>query len=179
MTLAADRRAREDLDLFLLALISQGIDTPYRMQSIAGISQGTSLQAIKRLSDDGLIRCSAEGSRRSKTWSVTRAGRNRLQRRPRASQGPINGNGNFEGLLRTALVMAFVHGDFQSATSILRAAAHRPEKTYKDETPKRGEVSELASLYSRTRRLRKAQIARVEAEILKDLASDLGSRGKA
>ncbi len=102
MTVAADRRAREDLDLFLLALISQGIDTPYRMQSLAGISQGTSLQAIKRLLEHGLIRSSAEGSRRRKIWSLTRAGRNRLQRdyRPRASQGPINSN--FEGLLRTA-----------------------------------------------------------------------------
>jgi DNA-binding PadR family transcriptional regulator len=97
MTLAADRRAREDLDLFLLALISQGIDTPYRMQSLARISQGTSLQAIRRLLEHELIRSSAEGSRRRKTWSLTRAGRNRLQRdyRPREPQGPINNN--FEG----------------------------------------------------------------------------------
>jgi DNA-binding PadR family transcriptional regulator len=179
MTLAADRRAREDLDLFLLALISQGIDTPYRMQSLAGISQGTSLQAIKRLLEHGLIRSSKEGSRRSKTWSLTRAGRNRLRRdyRPRASQDPINNN--FEGLLRTALLMAFVHRDFRSASSLLRAAATRPKKTYKDEPQKRGEVPEIASVYSRMRRLRMAQIARVEAKILKHLAFDLRSRGKA
>ena len=75
MALAADRRAREDLDLFLLALISQGVNTPYRMQSLAGISQGTSLQAIKRLLRHRLIRAGEEGSRRSKTWSLTRAGR--------------------------------------------------------------------------------------------------------
>jgi DNA-binding PadR family transcriptional regulator len=177
MALAADRRAREDLDLFLLALISQGIDTPYRMQSLAGISQGTSLQAIKRLLEHGLIRSSAEGSRRRKIWSLTRAGRSRLQRyRPLASQGPINSN--FEGLLRTALLMAFVHGDFQSASSILRGAATRPKKIM-DETQKRGEVPELASVYSRMRRLRTAEIARVEAEILERLAFDLRSRGKA
>jgi DNA-binding PadR family transcriptional regulator len=179
MTLAADRRAREDLDLFLLALISEGIDTPYRMQSLAGISQGTSLQAIKRLLEHGLIRSSAEGSRRRKTWSLTRAGRNRLQRdsRPRASQGPINSN--FEGLLRTALLMAFVHGNFRSASSILSAAATRPQKLNGDKTQKRGEVPEIASVYTRMRRLRMAQIARVEAEILAQLALDLRSRRKA
>ena len=178
MTLAADRRAREDLDLFLLALISEGIDTPYRMQSLAGISQGTSLQAIKRLLKDGQVRSSAEGSRRRKTWSLTRAGRNRLQRdsRPRASQSPVNSN--FEALLRTALLMAFVHGDFQSASSILRAAATRSKKIM-EEPQKRGEVPEIASVYSRMRRLRMAQIAKVEADVLKHLASDLRSRGKA
>jgi DNA-binding PadR family transcriptional regulator len=148
------------------------------MQSLAGISQGTSLQAIKRLLEHGLIRSSAEGSRRRKTWSLTRAGRNRLQRdyRPRASQGPINSN--FEGRLRTALLMAFVHGNFKSASSILSAAAARPKKIYEDETQKRGEVPEIASVYSRVRRLRMAQIARVEAEILEHLASDLQSRRK-
>ncbi len=176
MTLAADRRARDDLDLFLLALISQGVDTPYRMQSLAGISQGTSLQAMKRLLENGLIRSGAEGSRRRKTWSLTRAGRNRLQRdsRPRASQSPVNSN--FEGLLRTALMMAFAHGDFHSASSLLRAAATR---TTIDEPQKRGEVPEIASVYSRMRRLRMAQIARIEADVLKHLASDLRSRGKA
>jgi DNA-binding PadR family transcriptional regulator len=177
MTLAADRRAREDLDLFLLALISQGIDTPYRMQSLAGISQGTSLQAIKRLMEHGLIRSNKEGSRRRKTWSLTRAGRRRLQRRTRASQGPINSN--FEALLRTALLMAFVHGDFKSASSILSGTANHPKKVHEDQSPKRGEVPEIASVYSRMRRLRTAQIARVEAEILKHLAFDLRSRGNA
>ena len=179
MTPAVDRRAREDLDLFLLALISQGIDTLYRMQSLAGISQGTSLQAIQRLFEHGLIRSSAEGSRRRKTWSLTRAGRSRLQRdsRPRTSQGLSNSN--FEGLLRTALLMAFVHGDFQSASSVLSAAATRPQKIDGDKTQKRGEVPEIASVYTRMRRLRMAQIARVEAKILAHLALDLRSRGKA
>jgi DNA-binding PadR family transcriptional regulator len=178
MTPATDRRTREDLDLFLLALIREGIDTPYGMQSLAGISQGTSLQAIKRLLAHGLIRSGAEGSRRRKTWSLTRAGRNRLQRdyRRRASQHPTNSN--FEGLLRTALLMAFVHGDFRSASSILSAAATRPQKI-EDETQKSGDVPEIASVYSRIRRVRMAEIASVEAEILEHLASDLRSRGKA
>ncbi len=179
MTLAVDRRAREDLDLFLLALISQGIDTLYRMQSLAGISQGTSLQAIQRLFEHGLIRSSAEGSRRRKTWSLTRAGRSRLQRayRPRASQDPINSN--FEGLLRTALLTAFVHGDFHSASSILSAGATRPQKIDGDKTQESGEVPEIASVYTRMRRLRMARIARIEAKILAHLALDLRSRGKA
>src|ERR1700757_602077 len=155
---ASDRRTREDLDLFLLALIREGIDTPYGMQSRAGISQGTSLQAIKRLAERGLVRSSAEGSRRRKAWSLTRAGRNRLQRgyQPRASQGPIKGN--FEGRLRTALLTAFVHGDFQSASSILRVAAIHPKKIDEDETRERDEVPEIASVYSRIRRLRMARI---------------------
>jgi DNA-binding PadR family transcriptional regulator len=137
---AADRRAREDLDLFLLALISEGIDTPYRMQSLAGISQGTSLQAIKRLLEHRLIRSGAEGSRRSKTWSLTHAGRNRLQRgyRPSALQSPITSN--FESLLRTALLMAFVLGDFRSASSILSTEANRLKTIDQDKSQKPGEV---------------------------------------
>jgi DNA-binding PadR family transcriptional regulator len=178
MTLAADRRAREDLDLFLLALISQGIDTPYRMQSLAGISQGTSLQAIKRLLEHRLIRSSEEGSRRRKIWSLTRAGRNRLQRDYRSGQLQRPLNNNFEGLLRTALLMAFVHGDFRSASSILSAAAPRPQKI-EDVNQKRDEVPEIASVYSRLPRLRMEQVASVEAKILKQLASDLRLRGKA
>ena len=175
MTVAADRRAREDLDLFLLALISQRIDTPYRMQSLAGISQGTSLQAINRLAKCKLVRSSAEGSRRRKTWSLTRAGRNRL-RRGRSGTPQSFVNSNFEGLLRTALLMAFVHGDFRSASSILSAAATRFTKIEAEKTQKRGEVPEIASLYRQGRRIRLAHMARVEAEILEHLASDLRSR---
>ena len=177
MALAADRRVREDLDLFLLALISQGIDTPYRMQSLAGISQGTSLQAMKRLLKQDLIRSSTEGSRGRKTWSLTRAGRSRLQRahRPRSSKDPINSN--FEALLRTALLTAFVHGDFPSASSILSSGAKELKRADKDESPNPDEVPEIASVYRRTRRFRMAQMARVEAEILEHLAFDLRSRG--
>ncbi len=74
--------------------------------------------------------------------------------------------------------MAFVHGDFKSASSILTAAATRPQKTHEDETRERGEVPEIASVYTRMRRFRMAQIARVEADVLKHLALDLRSRGK-
>jgi hypothetical protein len=75
--------------------------------------------------------------------------------------------------------MAFVHGNFRSASSILSAAATRPQKLNGDKTQKRGEVPEIASVYTRMRRLRMAQMARVEAEILAQLALDLRSRRKA
>ena len=59
-----DQRMKEDLDLFLLALIQQGITTAYRMQTAAGISQGSSLQVLKRLLERKFIRMSEEGPRR-------------------------------------------------------------------------------------------------------------------
>jgi hypothetical protein len=59
-----DQRIKEDLDLFLLALIQQGINTAYRMQIAAGISQGTSLQVLKRLVERKFVRMSVDVHRK-------------------------------------------------------------------------------------------------------------------
>jgi hypothetical protein len=50
-----DKRRRADLDLFVLGLIESGISTLYEFQKFAGISQGASVPALRRLIDGGLV----------------------------------------------------------------------------------------------------------------------------
>lgn len=66
------------LDLFLLALIADGIDTPYRWQRQAAVSLGASLPSIRRLRAGGLVREAEPGPRGSRRFSLTRAGRSGL-----------------------------------------------------------------------------------------------------
>ena len=43
-----DKRRRNDLDLFLLALIEGGISTPYDLQKSAGLSPGATIPVLQR-----------------------------------------------------------------------------------------------------------------------------------
>src|SRR5438309_1636371 len=51
----ADKRGRADLELFLLALLSRGIATPYDLQAAAGLSPGASIPALGRLEAAGYV----------------------------------------------------------------------------------------------------------------------------
>ena len=56
MSETRDKRRKGDLDLFVLALISSGVSTPYALQKKAGLSPGATIPAIQRLLQAGLIR---------------------------------------------------------------------------------------------------------------------------
>jgi hypothetical protein len=51
-----DERRRNDLDLFVLALIEDGVATPYALQKEASLSPGVTIPAIQRLLEAGLVR---------------------------------------------------------------------------------------------------------------------------
>jgi hypothetical protein len=44
-----DKRSRPDLGLYVLALIERALNTPYRLLSEAGLSQGASISAFDNL----------------------------------------------------------------------------------------------------------------------------------
>ena len=68
------------LDLFLLALIAEGVDTAYSWQRRANISTGASLPSVRRLAARGLVSEAETGPRGRRRFGLTRAGRNELSR---------------------------------------------------------------------------------------------------
>jgi hypothetical protein len=44
-----DRRSRPDLELFVLALIARGVNTPYLLSQEASLSPGVTLPVLDRL----------------------------------------------------------------------------------------------------------------------------------
>jgi hypothetical protein len=55
MSETRDKRRRTDLDLFVLALVADGISTPYELQKAAGLSQGATIPTLRRLLKEGFV----------------------------------------------------------------------------------------------------------------------------
>jgi DNA-binding PadR family transcriptional regulator len=178
MTPERDQRKREDLELFLLALISYGIDTPYRMQSIAGISQGASIQSLRRLLARKLV-STREGPRRRRQFSLTRAGRERLAQQHSPDKSRKHSPGDFESVLRIALLAAFLDGDVATASSLLKEAA--AERCGRVGRNNRGSntIPKMVSLYAGMREARSAAISRIEADIFERIVSELKPKRRA
>jgi DNA-binding PadR family transcriptional regulator len=71
---------RSTLELLLLALLQDGISTPYELKSRADISLGSSIPALTRLEADGLIQASDPQSRRSRRFTLNTKGRSALKK---------------------------------------------------------------------------------------------------
>lgn len=173
-----DQRPRADLDLFLLVLISQGIDTAYRMQSLAGISQGTSLQSLKRLAEQKLIRAGKEGPRRRKQFFLTRSGQSCLKQNVRSLGLKLEPASDFESILRTALLLAFTKCDHKTASSFLKEAAAQRRRRMRDSGEDSKGVPEMVQQYTQFRRGMTSAIAKAEADILDKAASIIQPRSK-
>jgi hypothetical protein len=173
-----DQRIRADLDLFLLALISKGIDTPYRMQSLAGISQGASLQSLKRLTEQNLIAASKEGPRRRKQFSLTRSGTSCLRQNNGFLTLEPEPAGDFESILRTALLLAYMKGDHKAAVTFLKAAGSQRRSRARDMGDNSEGAPEMVQRYARFRQTMASAVAGVEAEVFEQAASNLKPRSK-
>jgi DNA-binding PadR family transcriptional regulator len=69
---------RSNLELFILALVKEGLATPYQLMARAGISLGGSLPALRRLREADLISESKTMARRAKKFTILPAGRKAL-----------------------------------------------------------------------------------------------------
>jgi DNA-binding PadR family transcriptional regulator len=172
-----DQRTREDLDLFLLALIREGVTTPYRMQTAAGISQGASLQSLKRLALRRLIGVSEEGPRRRTEFQLTTAGRRWLDAGC-AALAESESAGDLDSVLRKALLIAFSQKDGKKAAQFLRAAAKSRRAAEGGTSDPDPESPEIAQLYSRFRQNRADAVVHAEAGILERAASEMARRRK-
>jgi DNA-binding PadR family transcriptional regulator len=113
---------RSTLELLLLALLQDGLGTPYDLKSRADISLGSSIPALNRLEADGLIEASDPKSRRSRRFTLKTKGRTALKKDwSEHLQSPTT---DVESILRIAY-LACLNKSPGKAAVFLEAAADR------------------------------------------------------
>ncbi len=136
-----DKRRRNDLDLFVLALLNEGIATPYELKQAAGLSPGATIPVLRRLVDRGMVSVGKAGPRGRTGHRITAGGRRFLKTgwRELVDDGP---SGDLDADLRVALLALVVGNDRRMAQDFLKQSAARKL----EETSKREEVEGTASL---------------------------------
>jgi DNA-binding PadR family transcriptional regulator len=118
-----DKRSKLDLELFVLAMVLRGVNTPYQLLSAAGISQGASMPALGRLENAGYVRRGKPASRGRMEFTVTAAGRRYLQTGWRTLlELPVSGD--IETTLRAASLAVLSGADKKIVTTYLKSAAN-------------------------------------------------------
>jgi DNA-binding PadR family transcriptional regulator len=124
MSETRDKRRRTDLDLFVLALIADGISTPYELQKAAGLSQGATVPALQRLVEAGFVRQGKPGARGRTDHRITSAGKKQLKFAWRTLLD--NGaSGDLDADLRVALLILWAGGERRLAADFLRQSAEK------------------------------------------------------
>jgi DNA-binding MarR family transcriptional regulator len=151
MSETRDKRRRTDLDLFLLALIADGISTR-DLQKSAGLSQGATVPTLRRLLQEGLVEQAKPGIRGRIDHRVTREGRKILKTawRELLDVGPSE---DLDADLRVALLSLWSGAERRLAAAFLRqSAASRAEAAkLPEEEDASNSSAPLASWYTRLR----------------------------
>ncbi len=71
-------QASDDIELFLLALVSRGLATPYDFKVQAGLSVGSTAPVLARLEEHGWIGGGKPGVRGSRRFTITKTGEKTL-----------------------------------------------------------------------------------------------------
>jgi DNA-binding PadR family transcriptional regulator len=103
-----DKRARPDLEQFVLALVERGLVTPYDLQASAGLSPGATIPVLTRLEESGFVRKGKPGPRGRTEYEVTNQGRTLLKNGWKTmiqAEPPTD----IDGVLRVA-TLAFLSG---------------------------------------------------------------------
>ena len=164
------------LDLFILALIQQGFNTPYAIQLRAGLSVGSTLPAFRRLLKSRLVKEGKPGARRRREFALTAGGRKQLENaKTHLGQLSADAAGELEATLRFACLALF-WGDPKVASQILlRAAAEFDDRSESSQRVGRRRVesqSDLAAMYRGLLFLNEADRQKAAAKRLRALASD-------
>ena len=170
-----DKRSRADLDLFLLALIRAGIDTPYQLHTDAALSLGATLPALKRLEQAGYLRRGQPGTRGRTEFEITKSGERHLKSR----WGPLMEAAvptDVDAVLRIVSLGILSGADKATVAVYLKRAA-----TVKEENSKRQKAATLnaqasiravqdTELYAWLQAIHKATRVAAEAKLLRQLA---------
>jgi len=122
-----DKRRRSDLRAFVIALLLEGVSTPYELQSLAGLSPGATIPILQSLVEDGRAKAGKPSTRGRVAYVATRKGKQWLEAIwPSLLQdGP---SGDLDSDLRVFLIGVRVGKDRVRAEAFLRnAIAHRQE----------------------------------------------------
>ena len=71
---------RSNLELLLLSLISDGLQTPYELKARTDLSLGSTVPALARLHADGFVKASDIQTRRSRRFTLTAKGAKVLEK---------------------------------------------------------------------------------------------------
>jgi DNA-binding PadR family transcriptional regulator len=111
---------RSDLELFVLALVKQGLSTKYDLREKAGVSLGSTVPVLERLEAEHLIKGSEKGLRRSRRFSITDKGSKAL------SQGWAEylamRQNDIDSILRI-IYLAWLNGDTQACARFMERSA--------------------------------------------------------
>ncbi len=123
-----DKRRRNDLDLFVLALVSEGVSTPYELKTAAGLSTGATIPALTRLMKAGFILQGKPGPRGRADHKITVDGRRHLKSgwRQLINDSP---SGDLDADLRVALLALWVGEDRRLGADFLRQSAEKKLRT--------------------------------------------------
>jgi DNA-binding PadR family transcriptional regulator len=104
----------------VIALLLEGVSTPYELQSIAGLSPGATIPILQRLVEDGHVRAGKPGARGRVAYVATRKGKKWLEAIwPTFLQdGP---SGDLDSDLRVFLIAVRVGKDRARAEAFLRS----------------------------------------------------------
>jgi DNA-binding PadR family transcriptional regulator len=117
-----DKRSRLDLELFVLALIQRGINTPYGLRASVGLSPGGTIPALNRLTESGFLRRGKPGARGRAEYEVTPSGSQHLRS---AWRQLLNGTfpTDVDAILRIASLTILSGADRRRVAAYLRRAA--------------------------------------------------------
>lgn len=168
-----DKRRKSDLDLFVLALISTGVTTPYELQKEAGLSPGATIPAIQRLLQAGLIRRESPGVRGRTDSRITAFGKKQLKSAWRLLLDD-GASGDLDADLRVALLAISQGNAYASAVHLLRQSA---DMLIEIEQPAvadtKSNVSSLASLYRELRSISVRAVLEGQAAAAATIADNL------
>ncbi len=124
MSETRDKRRRSDLDLFVLALLAEGVATPYELKQAAGLSPGATIPVLRRLVEQGMVSVGKPGPRGRTGHRITAEGRRFLKSgwRELIDEGPC---GDLDADLRVALLALVVGKDRRLASDFLKQSAAR------------------------------------------------------
>ena len=120
-----DKQRRSDLRAFVIALLVEGVSTPYELQSLARLSPGATIPILQSLVEDGHVRAGKPGTRGRVAYVATSKGKQWLELiwRTLLQDGP---SGDPDSDLRVFLIAVRVGKDRARAEAFLRSGlAHR------------------------------------------------------
>ena len=177
MSEISDKRRRTDLDLFVLALIADGVATPYELKQHAGLSPGATIPALDRLLAAGMVRQGKPGTRGRIEYQVTSAGAKSLRSSWQAliEKGPT---GDPDSDLRVALVALWIGGDRGAAAEFLKLSASRNQGriTAMQEMDDGNPSGSLAEFYGHLRARSAIAMLKAQADAALEIARALSRK---
>lgn len=169
-----DKRRRNDLDLFVLALVNEGISIPCALRKAASLSPGAAIPALKRLLRAGYLLHDKPGPRGRTEHSMTSDGQRHLKTAWRSliEGGP---SGDPDADLRVALLAIWVGSDRRLGADFLRQSAARIRNSggREDGQQSAPDLPPIALWYRKLRSASAHALVRSQADALLAMATAL------